>query len=304
MRLSDREASTAERLVAARNLVEATRAESASAQHATNELLLACAGLSDSRDSEIAAHEQLLELLLNNSSLLAQIEQRLLALLELRELTTASVHTYSPIVVAARLGNQRLDALLRRLLRRHGEVGTAIVSSLRTGIRKHGAGNLLLGCWRDQVSHGTQANTPKWAAYWFAGQPSQVFADLSLLRSNSQSHADRVRCCLAMGCSSDDSTLPVLLTALQSSQRDEAYAAAMGISALPHRVLKQLLPMAKERNASTMRAILARAGLQEATAWLKHLELNQQQLRLLKEGSVQRFPEVVTWFQLRTRFTD
>ena len=163
---------------------------------------------------------------------------------------------------------------------------------------------LLLDCWSDQVANGSQENTPKWAEFWFRGQPRIPFAELARLRLASHSHDDRVRCCLAMGCVNDDSTLPALLVALQSPRRDEACAAAWGIALLPHRVLTLLVPKAKAQSSGMLRTILARAGLRQADPWIEQLALSKRQLQLLRAGPLQRFPEVVAWFRSGPPFAD
>lgn len=296
-RMADRQLSVPDRLAAARRLIQATRTGSMDARHATDELLAALASCGDNDNHELTVHEQLLDMLRSNSSLLVRIEHRLLATLEMHDFDAASIETFGAIVVAARVDNKRLDSVLRRTLRRHEEVGDAIASGLRCGVRLHGAGKLLLNCWHDQVASGSQENTPKWAAFWFRGQSLASFAELAQLRLATRSHADRVRCCLAMGCVNDDSTLPALLAALKSPRRDESCAAAWGIASLPHRVLKQLLPKAKVQSASILRAALARAGMRQANPWLEQLALSKPQLRLLRSGPLRRFPEVIAWFR-------
>lgn len=302
VRLANRQLSVPDRLAAARRLIQATRTGSMDARRATAELLAALASCGDNDNHELTVHEQLLDMLRSNSSLLVRVEQRLIATLELKDFDAASIETFGAIVVAARLDNKRLDSVLRRTLRRHEQVGDAIASGLRCGVRLHGSAKLLLNCWHDQVASGSQENTPKWAAFWFRGQSLASFAELAQLRLTSRSHDDRVRCCLAMGCVDDDSTLAALLTALKSPRRDESCAAAWGIASLPHRVLKQLLPKANAPNsdmrlASMLRAALARAGMRQANPWLKQLALSKPQLRLLRSGPLRRFPEVVAWFR-------
>ena len=107
-----------------------------------------------------------------------------------------------------------------------------------------------------------------------------------------------------MGCAKDDTTLPALLAALHSPQRDEASAAAWGIAMLPHEVLRPLVPTAKAPRANLLRAILARASLPAAEPWLRQLGLREVQLQLLREGPIRRFPEAVNWFRSSVPFSD
>lgn len=297
VRVAARNLSVPERLAAARRLIEATRTGSMDARNATRQLLGALASCGDVSNHELTVHDQLLEMLRNNHSFLLRIEQRIVAVLELRNFEDATMEMFGAIVVAARIGDDRLDNMLRRTLRRHDAAGEVITSALRCGVRMHGAGELLLACWQDMVSNGSQRNTPQWAEYWFHGQSPTSFAELAELRQQSRSNAGRVRCCLAMGCAADASTVPSLLAALKSARRDERTAAACGISMLPHRVLAKLLPKAKVPSASLLRAALARAGLRQTDRWLEHLALSKPQLRLLRTGPMRRFPEVVAWFR-------
>lgn len=297
VRVAARNLSVPERLAAARRLIAATRTGSMDARNATKQLLGALASCGDVSNHELTVHDQLLEMLRNNHSFLLRIEQRIVAALELRDFEDATMEMFGAIVVAARIGDDRLDNMLRRTLRRHDGAGEVITSALRCGVRMHGAGKLLLACWQDKVATGSQRNTALWAEYWFRGQAATSFAELAELRQQSRSNAGRVRCCLAMGCAADATTVPPLLQALKSPRRDERTAAACGISMLPHRVLAKLLPMAKVQSASLLRAALARAGLRQTDAWLQHLALSKPQLQLLRTGPMRRFPEVVAWFR-------
>ena len=303
-RMGSPEASAPERLAAARQLIRATRIGSTNARNAADELLFALSGCADLDDQEVTIHAQLLDMLRSDRALMKTIEHRLLALLERRDLRAAPKATTCTIVVATRAGSQQLDSVLRRLLNRHDEIGQLIVSGVRSVARQQGACELLLDCWRDQVAAGNQQSTPKWARFWFADQPAMRFEVLAHLRAASPSHDDRVRCCLAMGCAKDDTTLPALLAALHSPQRDEASAAAWGIAMLPHEVLRPLVPTAKAPRANLLRAILARASLPAAEPWLRQLGLREVQLQLLREGPIRRFPEAVNWFRSSVPFSD
>jgi len=296
-RILDRDANPSARLAAARQLIQSAKTDASNRPQSTQQLLGALAAYGDLGEHELYVHGQLLNMLRGSRSMQAELQQRLLALLAERDLQATSPTAASTIIVAARVGTAKLDNALRRLTRRHEQVGQLIASSLRCGARLHGASELLLDCWRDQVAFGNQENTPRWAISWFGGQPEMLIAELARLRQTSNSQDARVRCCLAMGCATSDITLPALLQALRSPRRNEATAAAWGIAMLPHRVLKKLAASSEAPDTSTLRAILARAGLPQADRWIQHLCLKAPQLQLLRDGSLNRWPEAINWFQ-------
>ena len=297
-RVGDRNLDAAERLDAAQRLLRATRAGSTAARHATDHVLLALAGCGDLDRREVALHQELLDEVRSNGSVLVRLEHRLASLpTRNRDRSELSQQALAAIVVAARVENDRLDQGLRRALRRNDAIADVVAAALRCGVRQQGTTQLLLDCWHDQVAIGKQQNTDRWAEFWFRGQADETFAELARVHQSSHSSQERIRCLLAMGCVHDDSTVKPLLAGLVAPRRLEACAAAIGIASLPHRVLKNLLPKAKAQEAGLLRAALARAGMPHAKRWLQTLALSKPQLELMRRGPITRFSEVAAWFR-------
>ena len=297
-RVGDRTLDAAERLDAAQRLLRATRAGSTAARHATDHVLLALAGCGDLDRREVALHQELLDEVRSNGSVLVRLEHRLASLpARNRDRSELTQQALAAIVVAARVENDRLDQGLRRALRRNDAIADVVAAALRCGVRQQGTTQLLLDCWHDQVAIGKQQNTDRWAEFWFRGQADETFADLARVHQKSHSSPERIRCLLAMGCVHDDSTVKPLLAGLVAPRRLEACAAAIGIASLPHRVLKKLLPKAKAHDAGLLRAALARAGMPHAKRWLQTLALSKPQLELMRRGPITRFSEVAAWFR-------
>ena len=297
-RIRDRALGVPKRLAAAHRLLRATRAGSSAARFATDQLLLALAACGDLDHNEIALHEQLLDEVRSSGPVLVRLEHRLVSLPSRnRDHSELDHKALAAILVAARVENDRLDQAIRRALRRNDAIADVVASALRCGVRANGSSQLLLDCWHDQVAIGKQEDTQQWAEFWFRGQAATSFAQLKHLHARSHSAPERVRCLLAMGCVSDDSTLPRLLAELAAPRRIEACAAACGLASLPHRVLKTLLPKANLQNAGLLRAALARAGMPESKRWIEALALSKPQLQLMRTGSIIRFSEVAAWFR-------
>jgi hypothetical protein len=311
-RMRDQARNVADRLSAAQQLLRATKPGSTIAREATDEFLVALAACGDTSKTETTLHGQLLDDVRNDGGMLVRLEHRLASVADRIEwpddisAKTTEVgavsrvlphRTLAAIVVAARVENDRLDAALRRALRRDEAIADIIASSLRCGIRLHGATELLLACWHDEVAIGRQQDSQDWAEFWFRGQAASSFARLEELSHTKRSAAERIRCLLAMGCVNDASTLPRLCAGLDSPRLLEASAAACSLSCLPHRILRQLIPKAKQPESDLLRAALARAGLPESQPWLQPLALSKQQLHLLRKGPVTKFSEATSWFR-------
>ena len=275
-RIHDRQRDVADRLAAGQQLLRAIRPGSMAAREAADEFFLALAACGDRNQAEIALHGQLLEELRANGAMLVRLEHRLASVPARNERSEAASATavdaanrdvssrdasatgdaidgltatsLAAIVVAARVENDRLDLALRRALRRNGAVAEVLAGALRCGIRVTGATELLLDCWHDEVAIDRQADSPQWAEFWFRGQATTTFDQLSVVLSSTHSMDARVRCLLAMGCVHDHATLPHLLAGLASPRRAEAYAAACGLASLPHRVLKPIVAQAKQQD--------------------------------------------------------
>lgn len=305
LRVRNRDLGLPERLAAASSLLRATHFGSSNARHATDQLLLALASCGDLNQADITLHAQLLDEIRNNNSVLTRLENQLSSLPPRNRAHSKLSHqTLAAIIVATRVGNTRLDLAIRRALRRNNAIAEVIAGALRCSMRVNGSTQLLLNCWNDQVATGSQENTARWATFWFRGQDITNFAMLAQAHNRSHSAPERVRCLLAMGCAPDDSTLQLLLAQMASPRRVEACAAAYGLAALPHRVLKQLLPKSKSQNAYLLRAALARAGMPEAEQWIQALALRKPQMDLLRTGPITRFPEIASWFRNARLTTD
>ncbi|MFN3240748.1 MAG: hypothetical protein ACE37K_04460 [Planctomycetota bacterium] len=300
-RIARRSLDVPERLAAAERLVRRTRPGSPSARAATDHLLEALAACGDRSEHELLVHEELLDSVRSHSSLMVRLEHRLSTIRgatgrddrdgELERSEQAAV------LVAARVGTSRLDLALRRAVRRRPQVAEVVAASLRCGARIDGAPELLLDCWHDQVALGRHANAPRWASFWFTGQAASTFTQLADVLRATRSTKARERCLLAMGVVGDDSTVKLLLARLVSPRRGEACAAACALAMLPHRVLEPLLPKARGDDQSLLRAALARAGVPAAQSWIRPLGLSRPQQCLLRDASLERFPEVVAWFR-------
>lgn len=295
-RVAERNLDVPERLAAAERLVRRTRPGSSSARAATDHLLEALASCGDRSDHELLVHEELLDTVRGDASLLVRLEHRLSAIRSDRGYELGR-REEAALLVAARVGTSRLDLALRRAVRRHPAVAEVVAASLRCGARIDGAPELLLGCWHDLTALGHHDNAPQWASFWFRGQAATTLDRLPHVLNETRSTKARERCLLAMGVVADDSTLAHLLTRLASPRRAEACAAACALAMLPHRVLEPLTPKARDYEQSLLRAALARAGLPAAQSWIRPLGLSRPQLALVHGASLKRFPEVVAWFR-------
>lgn len=294
--VAQRELDAAARLAAAEQLAVRTRAGSANARRAFDELVVALSACGDQSEREVFAHAALLDAVRARTPLLVRLEHRLAELCSGRG-DALGRRGEAAVLVAARVGTARLDVAVRRVLRRRPAAAASVAAALRCGARVDGAAALLLGCWHDQIALGNQENAPRWATFWFAHQAETTFDQLPAELRSERTAAARERCLLAMGAVPDDSTVALLLARLASPRYSEACAAACAVAMLPHRALEPLTRTAKGHDQSLLRAALARAGLPAARPWVRALGLDARQRELLRSATLQRFPEVAAWFR-------
>ncbi len=220
--------------------------------------------------------------------------------------------------VACRLGD--LDAAVLRSLRRHPELDCVVAAALRTGLRRDGAGLLLLDCWGDLADRGEGAERGERAdrgeraergdnerlddglaaERWFRGQPPAVFDEVRAELATTRSGPRRVRCLLALGHCPSMQHQDTLLAWSATGYRPEAYAAAFSLAEAPADRLRPLANQAaQDRDAVLLRAALARAELAEAAAWVDPLLLSPADRAQLTHGTFAQFPTVVAWFRDR-----
>lgn len=205
--------------------------------------------------------------------------------------------------VACRLGD--LDAAVPKILRRHPELAAVVSAALRTGLRRDGAGLLLLDCWGDLADRGERGNGESVddglaAEGWFRGQPASVFDEVRAELAVSRSGPRRVRCLLALGHCPGPQHLDTLVAWCATGYRAEAYAAAFALAKAPSNWLRPLANRAaQDRDAVLLRAALARAELAEASAWVEPLALSPADRGQLIHGTFAQFPAVAAWFRDR-----
>ncbi|MFK7742849.1 MAG: hypothetical protein AB8H80_21235 [Planctomycetota bacterium] len=324
-RLRDRSLPVAARLASARRLLRATQTGSTAPAHCADLALTVLAMFGDHNRAEIALHDQLLEDFRRTPGAMYRAEQLLLLF---TSKSFAASRVYQPsaagswaggtgdpvaqsaaaqaaVVVAARLGTERLDSLLRRALRGTPAIAETIAAALRCGIRIEGSADLLLRCWRDEAAVGRASNSMPEARRWFQGQTATTYAEVATLLKSTRSAPDRERCLYAMGCVGDDSTRAPLLAATRSPRRAEAIAAACALAALPHHVLRGLVARARrDHRAGLLRAALVRADLPETRIWLRRLHLTSDQLAALRTGSPTQFAQLAKVFRQRMLVAD
>lgn len=129
------------------------------------------------------------------------------------------------LLVGSRLGVPELDAAVLRVLRRHPEHSATVAAALRSDLRRHGAGDLLLDAWSDLVERGQQQDDVATAGLWFADQPAAVYSDVAAALATARSSPRRVRCLLALQWSSDPAHTRQLDQRARGGNHTEALAA-------------------------------------------------------------------------------
>lgn len=304
-RFADCERSAPERRAAGRRLLAATEPGAPAVERALDALFAALAGCSDRTPDLAALHDAMIDEVRAAPAARAGLERRLLALAAPGPSAPKppDEDAEAALVVAARVGGAPLDLAIRRALRRQPELTGVLAAALRSPTGRPVAG-LLLDAWRDQVALGRQADDEKWARHWFAGQARTTFDELLAELADARSAPRRVRCLLALGCEPDGATVEVLRAHLESPQRDEALAAALGLAELPHRVLQPLLASARQEDDGLLRAALARAGLPTAVAWLERFDVSKNERDGLRHGALLRFAEATLALRNRGVITD
>lgn len=288
----------AERLTTMRLLVQRVAAPGAAGLDADLALIAVLAGAPDRTSTD---HEALHE-----GIVAARSESRFVTAL-LRHLGRLDVRTptldlgdLEAVVVAARLGEAKVDATLLRVLRRRPALAEPIAAALRSGLRDTGAGLLLLDAWQCLADRGLLGDDPFAGQMWFAGQSGAAFADVTDELRSTTSSPRRVHCLLALGFANDPALVPLLLDRIRSAPYTEAHAAAFALSLQPDHVLARLVERAThDDGAFLLRAALARAGLAGAEAWLTALPTGVHALVMLREGSFAQFPPLAQWFRGR-----
>ncbi|MCB9879618.1 MAG: hypothetical protein H6835_18645 [Planctomycetes bacterium] len=304
--VADRTATPTVRIHAGEQLLRSARAARRDA--GTDAFLRALASCGDGTADERELLRALLPQL-RNAPLTNQLLQRLQPLLGDEQRDPPDLDTTAALVVALRVGGDRLDAALRRLLRARTDLDTIVTHGLRCATRDDGGAHLLLACWQDRVAIGMQEDDPAAALHWFHGMTPAAFVTVRQVLESSRSAPERVRCLLALGCVGDASTTACLLANLRSGRRLEACAACAALATLPHTALRPLLPTARRDGArrsddALLRLALCRAGLAEAVPWLAAMELSERQRQQLCEAPLTRFTEFVGWFREGGAFAD
>lgn len=304
-RLADRNRDPRERVAAGRRLLAATQPGAPAAERALDALVAGLAGCGDRTPDLARLHDELIDGVRASESATAGLQRRLAALAAPGPNGSAAPGdgAEATLVVAARVGGAPLDLAIRRALRRHPELTNVLAGALRTACGRPVAG-LLLDAWQDQVAIGGQSDDETWARHWFAGQVRATFDEVRAELTAARSSARRVRCLLALGCAPDGAAVDALQAHLESPQRQEALAAAVGLAELPHRVLEPLLDRARGQDDGLLRAALARAGLPAAVAWLQRFDVSATERDGLRHGSLPRFGEAVGALRNRGVITD
>jgi hypothetical protein len=208
------------------------------------------------------------------------------------------------LVLAAVIGEPRLDAALGRAVEGNREATDRIALSSQRVVDRPGRVTFLLRLWSDLRRRGLERLTSSQlgaavdaesaaearARSWFGSLPAAATQELVDEARRTRRTEHRERCLLALAARGDASAADGLLELVQGPRYDEAELAAYALGRCPADQVASRLRHAlrRTRHPELLLAALASAQCADLASWLGDLDLTAEEQRFLRAGKFHR----------------